>query len=578
MKILKYLLLAVGGVVLLAFVVLAIVVATFDANKYKPEITAVVMDKTGRTLTVDGKLGLTFFPSVGFTVGKVSLSEPNSSAIFARVDEAKASLALLPLFSRQVVVDRVTLSGLQANLVKHKDGKTNFGDLTGAGAPAAPAAAKPAPQKEAARLDIAGIEILSSTVSWRDEAGGSPLKITVAEFKTGRIASGVPGKLSLSVTLAGSPPRADLQVKLAGDYRLDFEKQKFDLSGIDLKLSEGAAGPATSLKGEAQIALAPQAIQFDLTADRIDLDRYLGTAKTKAPSGGRGDAGSAGAHAEEPIDLSALKALDLKGRLKIGELIVSNVKAEKVDLSVRAAGGRVDISPLTASLYQGNLSGNASVNANTNRFTLKGELGNVAVGPLLHDALNNNLLEGRGNLALDVQTGGATVSAMKKALAGSAKLTLRDGALKGINLDEAIRKAKALAGRPVAEQGTNRGERTDLTELGASFVIKNGVAHNDDLSGKSPLFRLTGSGDVNIGANSIDYVAKASVVETSSGQGGRELTELRGVTVPVKITGTLEDPHFRVDLGAAVGDAVRQRAEDRVKDELQDRLKGLFKR
>ena len=51
MKILKYLLFAVGGVVLLAFVVLAIVVATFDANKYKPEITAVVKDKTGRTLT-----------------------------------------------------------------------------------------------------------------------------------------------------------------------------------------------------------------------------------------------------------------------------------------------------------------------------------------------------------------------------------------------------------------------------------------------------------------------------------------------------------------------------------------------
>jgi len=577
MKILKYVLFAVGGVVLLAVVVLAIVAATFDANKYKPEIAAAVKDKTGRTLTLEGKLGLSFFPSLGFTVGKVSLSEPNSSAVFARIDEAKASLALLPLFSRQVVVDRVTLSGLQANLVKHRDGKTNFGDLMGAGAPAAPAPAKSAPQKEAARLDIAGIEIRSSTLSWRDEAGGSPLKVSVAEFTTGRIASGVPGKLSLSATLAGTPPRADLQVKLAGSYRLDFENKKFEFSGIDLKLSEGAAGPATSLQGDAQIALAPQAIQFDMTADRIDLDRYLGSAKGRAPSGGKKGTGG-DAPAEEPIDLSALKGLDLKGRLKIGELTVSNVKAEKLDLGVRAAGGRIEVSPLTASLYQGTLTGNASVNANNNRFALKGQLAGVAIGPLLHDALNNDLLEGRGNLALDVQTGGVTVSAMKKALAGSANLVLRDGALKGINLDEAIRKAKALAGRPVAEQGTNRGERTDFTELGASFVIKNGVAHNDDLSGKSPLFRLTGSGDVDIGANSIDYVAKASVVETASGQSGRDLAELRGVTVPVKITGTLEAPRFRVDLGATVGDAVRQRAEDKVKDELQDRLKGLFKR
>ena len=40
-----------------------------------------------------------------------------------------------------------------------------------------------------------------------------------------------------------------------------------------------------------------------------------------------------------------------------------------------------------------------------------------------------------------------------------------------------------------------------------------------------------------------------------------EAAELRGVTVPVKITGPLEAPRFRVDLGATVGDAVKQKAE-----------------
>jgi len=580
MKVFKTLLLAVAGIVVLIVLAIAIVVATFDPNKYKPEIAAAVKDKTGRTLAIEGNLGLTVFPSIGISLGKASLSEPNGSRIFAGVEQAKISLALLPLLSKQVVVDRVILSGLTADLVRRKDGKTNFDDLLNARerAGAVKPQPKPAPQRDAMHLDIAGIEIRSSAIGWRDESSGDRLKATLAEFKTGRIASGVPGKLSLSAKIEGIKPRASLQVKLSSGYRLDFEKQKFALSGIDLKLSEESAGGnpfETSLKGDVEIDLAPQSIRFGLAVDRLDIDSYMGTARGKAAASG----GAPAAGAEVPIDLSALKGLNLKGGLKIDHLVASNVKMEKVSLGIQAAGGKVEVDPLSASLYQGNLKGSASVNAGTNRFTLKGQLGGVAIGPLLRDALNNNLLEGRGNFALDVQTGGTTVSAMKKALSGNANLALRDSSLKGVNLDELLRKARSLRGsNPPAEQGATPADRTDFTELAATFVIKNGVAHNDDLSAKSPLLRLAGSGDIDIGANSIDYLIKASVVASSGGQGGKDLAELRGVTVPVKITGPLDAPRFRADLGAAVGDAVKQRAEDKLKERVQDRLKGLLGR
>src|SRR5438034_1928084 len=141
MKIFKTLLLTAGGIVLLIVLLIAVVAATFDPNKYNPEIAAAVKDKTGRTLAIEGNFALTFFPSIGVAVGKTSLSEPNGRGIFARFDEAKMSLALLPLFSRQVVIKRVTLSGLTADLVKRKDGKTNFDDLLNA--PERAAAAKP---------------------------------------------------------------------------------------------------------------------------------------------------------------------------------------------------------------------------------------------------------------------------------------------------------------------------------------------------------------------------------------------------------------------------------------------------
>jgi AsmA protein len=582
MRVFKILLLAAGGIVALIVLVIAIVAATLDPNKYKPEIVAAVKDRTGRALAIEGNLGLSFFPSIGIAVGKVSLSEPGSSRIFARVEQAKISLALWPLLSKRVVVDRVTLSGLTLDLVQHKGGKTNFEDLSGAAGSAPATGRKAAPQQGAMRLDIAGIELRSSAISWRDESSGNRFKATVAEFKTGRIASGVPGKLSLSARLEATQPKADLQIRLSGSYRLDLDKQSFALSELDLKISDGAPGskaPPTSFQGNAEFDSSPQAIRFNLSVDQLDLDRYLPPPAKAGPSAAKGSAGGGSPRPEEPIDLSALKGLNLKGGLKIDRLVVSNVKMEKVNLGVQAAGGRVELEPLSANLYQGNLTGKASVNAITNRFSMKAQLGGVALGPLLRDALDNNLLEGRGDVALDVQTGGATVSAMKKTLSGTAKLALRDSGLKGVNLGELLRKAKSLRGsNPPPDQGASPAERTDFTELQASFVIKNGVAHNEDLSAKSPLLRLAGSGDIDIGANSIDYLAKVSVVASSGGQGGKELAELRGVTVPVKITGPLDAPRIRADLGAAAGEAVKQRAEEKLKERVQDRLKGFLRR
>src|SRR5882672_1835650 len=581
MKILKYTFYTIVSLIALIVIAIAVAVATFDPNKYKGELAKIVKEKTGRTLTVEGKIGLSIFPSVAVAVGKTTLSERNSDKIFARIDDVKVSLALLPLLSKEVVVDRVTLSGLNVDLVQDKNGKTNFADLAGAGEPPAQAkapTAKPGSKGGAVQLDVAGVEIRASSATWHDEATGGRYKATIEELKTGRIASGVPGKLSLAARVEANQPKGDYKVDLSGQYRLNLDKQSYGLSGMELKVSDATPGskkPPLSLKGDVEFDASPQAIRFTLAADQVNLDRYLPPPQPGAPKG----ASPSSMKSEEPIDLSALNALNLKGDLKIGQLIASNVKLEKVHLGLKAAGGKVDAEPLTADLYQGKLSGAASANAKTNRFALKADLAGVTLGPLLKDALNNNLLEGRGNIALDVQTGGMTVSAMKKALSGNANLALRDSSLKGVNLGELLRKAKSLReSNPPAEQGALPAERTDFTELGASFVIRNGVAHNDDLSARSPLLRLAGSGDVDIGANSIDYLIKASVVASSIGQGGKELAELRGVTVPVKLTGPLDAPRFRADLRAAVGDAVKQRAEDKLKERVQDRLKDLLRR
>src|SRR4051812_22547727 len=129
MKALKYVLFGLAGLLVLAVVAAAIFAATFDPNRYRSQIEAGVKDRTGRTLKLQGDLKVAFFPSLGADVGKATLSEAGSEQEFLSLESAHAAVAVLPLLHGEVVVDKVSVSGLKARVVKDKAGKYNFDDL-----------------------------------------------------------------------------------------------------------------------------------------------------------------------------------------------------------------------------------------------------------------------------------------------------------------------------------------------------------------------------------------------------------------------------------------------------------------
>ena len=131
MKILKYALIAMGGLVIVIGAVLAYIAATFDPNQYKPQIVQAVKERTQRTLKLEGDIGLSFWPSIGAKIGKASLSERASDREFAAVEEVRVALKLMPLLSGKAIVDTVRVRGLRASIVKAKDGRTNVDDLAG---------------------------------------------------------------------------------------------------------------------------------------------------------------------------------------------------------------------------------------------------------------------------------------------------------------------------------------------------------------------------------------------------------------------------------------------------------------
>jgi AsmA protein len=198
----------------------------------------------------------------------------------------------------------------------------------------------------------------------------------------------------------------------------------------------------------------------------------------------------------------------------------------------------------------------------------------INIGPFLKDLANNDTLEGRGNVMLDVTTQGNSVTALKRALNGAAAVKLADGAVKGIDIAGSIRSAKAKLGalRGEQSQAADKSQKTDFSELTATFRIVNGVANNRDLSLKSPLLRVDGGGDIDLGADTLNYLVKTSIVGTSKGQGGRDTDDLRGITVPVRVTGALAAPSYKLDFGAMVTESVKQKATQALSDALQKRL------
>ena len=584
MKALKISLYLVAGLVVVVVAAVAIFAMTFDPNRYKGDIQRIVKERTGRTLELKGPLELAFWPSLGAKVSGVVLSEQGTAQPFVSLESAHASVALLALLRGAVIVDRVRLSGLRAQIVKDKDGRFNFQDLIEqAGEKPAAKAEKKAPDsgKGTVAFDIAGVTIERAALSYHDLASGQEIALNDLKLETGRIAENAEGKLEFATTLKRNTPPLDAKLALNGRYALKPESVALDFTG---KLDE------STIKGKAAMARAKvAAYEFDLNIDKLNLDRYLASSEKKqekkdepakpAPKDKEADA---------PVDLSGLKGLNAKGKVEIGALQVQGLKLAAVKTEIRAADGRAEVGPHSANLYEGSLAGNLMLDGNANRVAVKETLSNIAVGPLLRDFAQQDRLEGKGNVALDVNAAGKTVNAMKSALAGTAKVNLKDGAVKGVDIGAIITKARSALGSQQAQAADGK-ERTDFSELNATFAIKNGVAHNDDLDVKAPLFRVSGAGDIDVAKSAINYVVKAAVVATTKGQGGKERDDLAGLTVPVKLSGPLDAMKYEVDYRAVSGDLAKSKVggqakeaieknRGKIEDTVRDRLKGLIGR
>lgn len=437
-------------------------------------------------------------------------------------------------------------------------------------------------KKVGAKIALQDLAGSLDALTIRNLAFGLDGKVGEAEFKadlSSPVSLNGKDKIIRLDKLAGSldissPALPMKQIKLPMDGRLtaDIARQRADLA-LKARLDDSQMDLKLLVE-----RFSPLALDFTLAIDQLNVDRYLppkkaGTAGSeKANVSAKAETGGA----EAKIDLSALKGLDLKGAIKIGQLQVHKLKLSGLDVQIEAANSRLQVAPLRASLYGGSLDGALAVNAANNQFSLRQNLRGIDISPLLKDLADKDILEGHGNVSLDVTTRGDTVSALKRGLAGKAALDLRDGAIKGINVAKLLRSAKTMLGGKQAVSGTaDTAEKTEFSGMTASFNIDGGVARNNDLSLKSPVVRLSGGGDIDIGHDRLDYLAKVSVDDSLTGPGS-ELAQLKGISVPLRLRGPYSQIAYTLELDKLLVEVANSQLKEKATEALGKELQKLF--
>ncbi len=385
--------------------------------------------------------------------------------------------------------------------------------------------------------------------------------LTVNPFNLRQLAN----KLAIELPVMADSSTLEL-VKLTTDFTAS-DKQ-FNAKNLEVTLDQ------TKLTGQLGVTnFADPAITFKLVLDEIDLDRYMPPVKAKTQKTETKPVATAKA-GDDKLPLEALRKINAKGTFDIGKLKISGTRSEKIHLEINAHKGLIKLAPLSANMYQGQYKGNVGLDARGKslKLSLNESLKGVQVGPLLKDLNGSDKFSGTANAQAQLVGNGTTVDQIKNTLTGKGNFSFTDGAIKGVNIAESIRKAKAaLQGQKITSTAP---VQTDFSSLTGSFVAKNGVINNQDLLVKSPLLRIDGSGKINLAKEAIDYGLKVAIVGTISGQGGGDLAQLKGLTIPVKITGSFDNPKPTVDMASILKDKATQEIKGKVADKLKNKLGG----
>lgn len=594
---------------------------------------------TGRAMAITGDVRPGLFPVIGARVEGVRIENApwSDSGPMLQAETVDLGLDLAALIRGDLVISRFEAHRPRILLERHADGRGNWefeGLADGAADIGDAAAGGGAAPGRALSIDL--VEISDAALRFRDHGAGTdfrlegvdaelrlpdfdgPATLTARGRMNGQAFSAEARIGSLSRMIAGEVSAFSTRLR-AGDADLGFEGragvQPPAVEGI-LRLEAPALAPLMALAGQAgpeplpaplrplhlqgQLTLAPAgslhlregALTFgpnratmaldlgldgerprltgSVSADALDL-RGLGG----APGGG--DGGGNGGWSQALIDASAVGLADASVTLRSGRVQSDAIDLQSAHLVLTIDRARAVFDLREIRLFDGVARGEFVIN-NRSGLSVGGDLraSEIALLPLLRQFAGFERLTGRAEAELRFLGVGQSLDAIMRRLSGEGRLALGEGEIIGLDL------AGMLRNLDMGYMG--EGNRTIYQSVTGSFTIENGVLNNRDLLLSARRLNVDGRGQVDIGAQRLDYRLVPSAM--------RDPQTGSALTVPLQVTGPWAQPRFRLDLEGLAEERLREererleararaeverlerQARERVERELQQRLGG----
>ena len=262
------------GIVLAGFVLFMVLVALMlpmfiDPNNYRDDITKLVHDQTGLTLSINGPISWSVFPWLGFSIEKVMVAGIDSSKL-AELKSAEISIKLLPLIRKSIEIKNASLIGLKFELVRNKNGVGNWGisrpkttqiDNNNAGTDTK--AAKINTKKISfSELDIASVEVSDLAISYDDKISGNIYKISQASIKTGTITSRKHFDINVTAIILSNVPDLNLKINITSMLALNLSGGIYDIDNLVITAQPNIVS-SESLTLEGNIHIQQESLRID---------------------------------------------------------------------------------------------------------------------------------------------------------------------------------------------------------------------------------------------------------------------------------------------------------------------------
>jgi AsmA protein len=559
---LKRLAIAAAIVVAAAFVTLVVLSFLIPASTIRDAVKAEIRAVTGLDPLLGSDVSLSLFPSGSVRFRNVLLSDGHNGEPAVAADELTARLRYFPLLAGRVEIADVMLIHPTIRVSFGADGKSNWAGLIESLSHAL------APDHDRG-ASFSEIGIQSGTVIVRDAKGlnekledldfqvawpsisrsfgangrfvwhDEPIEasLTLSDFLAALTGerSGVKVRLAsapLQVAFDGAASGAP-SVKIQGTLNLDAPSlrealrwtgnSKLPFGGFgrfSLRAQSDIGGGVTSLanvnveldgnSAEGALTLSSDGhrlVQGTLAADTIDLTPYVGGIRLMARNRRNWD--------QFPIALDGFGDFNLDLRLSSAAIKIANAQLGRTAIAATMHDGKFNLTIGEAQAFGGLAKGTIGMATAESGVGVTSHMQflDVDLEKCLGQVFGVHKLEGRGNLAVNLDGNGDSVMGVTRALNGTATLTAQAGAIAGIDVEQLLRR---LERRPLSGNGDFRSGRTPFDRLVVNLKAENGVVSVDDMHIDGPAVRLTVGGQATVPTRDLDLKGVATLVSTTT--------------------------------------------------------------